>query len=216
MKNRSLVHVLSVAAVTLWVTSAYASTVDNPGSIGFAANSDSHIWSGTGLNMYTQNASIAGTIDSSGVSTFLLGDVSFNAYTDANNYTTLLQITADGSGTYCPNSGDATITLTGRIKVTKVANVSIAATPCYISINAGSSFTLTTKTSGSITGTDFKHANPKLVVTMSLGSTVTGTCTSAQKDSIHNYWGLGTTAGTTTFQLFDATISPTNFTGTGC
>ena len=198
------------------LASAYAATVNNPGVISFSANVDSHIYSGTGLYMYTQNSSIIGSLDSAGVSFFDQSDISFDAFQDTNGWTTQLQAIDDGYGSYCPNSDDATISLKARIKVTRIAGTSIATTPCYISIDSGNYFELTTKTSGSLTGADFNETEPKLVATVALGSVVTGTCSAGQKDDIHDYYGLGTTAGTTTIELFDASVSPTNFTGSGC
>ena len=204
-----------LASMVVAVGSAYAATVNNPGAIAFSGNVDSKITSyGGGGNMFLNNGNmtIPGSLDSNGDSFFDLLDIVFDANEDANGYRTQLQAIDDATGTYCPNSKHATINLAARIRVTKVAGTSITSTPCFISINGGSAFTLTTGTSGSLTGAAFSAAEPKLVAETTLGSLVTGTCTTTQKNTIATYYGLGSAS----IEIFVATISPTNFSGDGC
>jgi hypothetical protein len=206
------------------LSSAYAATVDNPGAVTFTANVDSKLQvSGASPVEVNRNGtmSIVGTLDSSGNSSFDQLDISFEQVTDASNYTHQLQATSSGTGTYCPNSGQATITFSARVKITKVNSISIATTPCYITIDGGSAFTLTTETSGTLTGVRFKQPEPKLVARVSVSGTLAGaTCptTGTIQQDIRNHYGLPSAGNTTgaDFQLFHAAISPTNFTGTGC
>ena len=216
MNKKKLAAFSSVIALGIAGT-LYAATVDNPGDVSFTSNVDSKIQSAGGgdpIWVNHGNELIYGTVDSAGVTSFAQADITFDPNTDSHGYTALLNPTAGASGTFCPNSGAATIAMSARIKITKVANVSIATTPCYIALNAGSAFTLTTGTSGTLTGASFKTSNPKFVAQIPLGTTVTGTCTTTQKSQISGYYGIsgGTHAD---LQLFDAAISPT-LTGTGC
>jgi hypothetical protein len=194
---------------------AFAATINNPGSIEFTGGGDSRISTGSGYNMYTQNASVLGSIDGNGDAYFDLLDISFDAYTDPNGYTTQLQPIDDATGTYCPNSGAATVVMRARIKVTKVNGTPI--TPCYMASDGGSSFTLTTGTSGSLTGTAFKNASPMFVAEVDIGDgtvTVTGNCSSGQKQAIESYYGLP--ANNASFLICGAGIVPTNLSGDGC
>jgi hypothetical protein len=218
MTSRTKLVGILLAVMLVAVGTVYAATVNNPGDVSFTSNGDSKIQSaGGGGTIWVNhgNELILGTIDSSGAMDFAQADITFDANTDANGYTALLNPISAGTGTFCPNSGAATISMAARLKITKVAGVSISTTPCFIALNSGSAFTLTTGTSGSLTGASFKDENPKFVAQIPLGTTVTGTCTSTQKSTIASYYGIsgGTHAD---LQLFDAAISPTDLTGDGC
>jgi len=224
MKTKTKIGSAAIVLGAFALGSAYAATVDNPGAVAFAGNVDSKLQV-SGASPVEVNRggsmSILGALDSSGNSSFDQLDISFEQVTDASNYTHQLQALSSGTGTYCPNSGQATITFSARIKITKVNNVSIATTPCYITIDGGSAFTLTTETSGPLTGVRFKQPEPKLVARVGLSGTLAeATCptTGTIQADIRSHYGLPSPGNTTgaDFQLFAATISPTNFTGTGC
>jgi hypothetical protein len=117
-----------------------------------------------------------------------------------------------GTGTYCPNSGLATIDFTAQIRVTKVAGTSLGPSPCTIPITLGVAF------STEAGGTRFNQPSPHLLANLKLGNVDgLGNCNPTMKALIVNYYGLNT-SGTVSadFHLFDAVIDPTNFTGTGC
>ncbi len=212
MRRRTLAGGSYLFVTVLVVGAAYADTVDNPGPIIFEGNTDSSIESyGGGLKMYTQGSFIAGAVDSNGDTFFDEADIFFDVSEDANGYRTQLEATDDATGSYCPNSGAATIAMTARIRVTKVAGTTI--TPCFITLNSGNPFTLTTGTSGSLSGASFRNVEPKLVAEVDLGATVTGFCTTPQKAQIVSYYGLGSQAA---FEMLAVEIAPTNLTGTGC
>ncbi len=156
--------------VTAMVTVVYAATIDQPGSVSFISNSDSKVQSSTGgaapLFLQTGNEGFLGTIAANGDISFDQVDIVFDAYTDGSGYTGQLQATASATGTFCPNSGAATITMSARIRVTEVSGGSISSTPCFVVLrnsgNTSNTFTLTTGTSGSYTGTDFTRAHQLL------------------------------------------------------
>ncbi len=154
----------------------------------------------------------AGSIDANGNATFTQANIFFDLYEDGRGYRTQLQPLDAGTGTFCPNSGAATITFPARIRVTKVAGTSITSQPCYIPINGEVAFTLTTGTSGSLTGTDFTQLHPKLVATITLGEATN--CTQTHQTTVNTYYGLQNTTATVIME--DAAITPNNFTGTGC
>jgi hypothetical protein len=144
-------------------------------------------------------------------------DITTDVYEDPNGYRTQLQATGDATGTFCPNSGAATISMTARIRVTKYAGISISTTPCFITLNSGTNaFTLTTGTSGSLSGSSFKSADPSLIAEVTLDANIGGaTCPGAAKTALTNYYGLGSSPKGRVW-LSGASVSPTNLTGNGC
>ena len=210
--KKSVIQMVVIGIVSLAEGSAYAAVVDNPGEIHFSSNADSHIDPVAGLHIYTQSGSIVGDLDAAGDIKIDSTDISFNSYQDANGWRTRVEAVTDGVGTYCSNSDHATVTFDVQIKVDRINGFGI--TPCYISLGT---VLLTTGSQGGLTGADFNEASPMMVngdITMS--STITGGCSTIQKGQIKSYYGLNSGPTSVTWELFDMTVNPTNFTGPGC
>lgn len=174
MKAGRIVHGLVVVG-TLFLASAYADTIDNPGDITLLPNVDTFVESDSGvtgsriwLNQQAGTAYLFGAIDGNGDMSFGQADIFFETNTDSNGFEATLQPIADGVGAYCPNSGQASVKIKARIRITKVNGNPV--TNCTIPINGGNYFDLTTETSGSLTGVRFSSGlQGDLVATVSLG-----------------------------------------------
>jgi hypothetical protein len=213
MKARSF-KLASAVFLLLFVSMASADIrIENPGTINYTGNGDSKVQSAAGssrpvyLNLLS-SMGILGEIDENGDATFESFDMAFDVDDQTGN-TAQLQATAAATGTFCPVTGAATITMTARIRITEVTGNSIASTPCFIvlrnSANTSNTFTLTTGTSGSYSGSPFTSANPAFAAEVYFAAP-TGTCSAAFKSAIASIWGTGSTGG---FQIFDAAITPT-------
>ncbi len=220
MKTRSRFVTIAIIISGFVLGTAQVAQVDNPGAIAFTGNVDSHARSDVGgMNMYMNMSSglaLVGTVDSGGVMFFDRLDMTFDDYEDANGYRMQMQATDDAVGTFCPNTGVVTITMSARVRFTKYAGTSIATTPCYVTFDGNSAFELTTGTSGGLTGATFKTPSPALIAEVHLDATVSGaTCPQAAKTAISNYYSL---AGTPIGRVYlpGASYTPTNLTGTGC
>jgi len=207
----------------------YASIVNNPGAIDISADVDSvltvsGVSGGIGLDD-GGGLLFDGTIDSSGVTAFDEADIAFDPSISIDpvtlkHFSAQLQATSDGAGGYCPSSGLATISLQARVKVTEVEDTT--GRNCVISIRnaTGSSttITLTTGTSGSLTGSSFKTATPEMMMAIQiLGANTNGTnCTAQNASDVNAHYGTDPStwkAGSIT--LPGASIAQ-SFTGSGC
>jgi hypothetical protein len=147
-----LVGSIGIVATLLGVASVRADTIDNPGTIAFTSNIDSHF--DTDIeNVYfnlNEDELLFGGIDSNGDISLNQGDIFFGTITD--DVTWRLEPRSAGTGTYCPNSGEATLTFKARIRITEISSVPLGANPCFVEIDDGNPFTLTTGTSDTTSG----------------------------------------------------------------
>lgn len=208
---------ITMATLALLVTSAYAATVNNPGTISFTPNGDSHwqVGSGNGNELATTTFLIEGSVDGNGDTSFESFDFGFEVVEDGNGYATQLQLLSDGTGTFCPNSGEATITITARIKITKYAGNSIASTPCYLLIDSGDPFTLTTDQSGNFVGERLTEPNPKFVAEVTFAQASGVQCPTTAASYINAYYDLISGPMVGHIELDDANLGQL-FTGDGC
>lgn len=168
MKNARFVHTLALGVTALAIGTAYADTVDGPGkppvNVIFTFNVDSKIQSTTAgaypiaLSNGSGTAKITAKIDVDGDILGTTGSVVFDAF-DSGGWAYQAYIGNFYGGHYCPNSGDATISVSAEVIVWK-SNGFTLVQPCLISLGA---VTLTTGTSGGFSGTRFTQPSPSMV-----------------------------------------------------
>ena len=219
--RRHAFHTL-LAVTVLLLGTAYATSISNPGAVAFTSNIDSTITFVTSLKGVTTNKTttgqtgselLVGVINSAGNMFFDESDIDFERGRDGSNWEATLEATDDGTGTYCPPSGQATITFPARIKITRIAGTFIAPDVCYIVLNNGNPITFTTMTSGSLSGTAFGNPSPTFVAQVTANSASGVFCSSAEMIAIDGYYDP--TNGDVNIELHGAQMSPTIL-GSGC